>query len=192
MQHLQNEIKKFPKFNFDFSYCKLPEHWLNASLSLMGVGAQHDLGRHQTFPQKMTWCIKFCPKNQSVFPSKLRWSPKKKRKKKGLYWYWGVFFLSKLRWSLKKGISSLIVLFISFFSVAFQKKGNRRKRGVWEGMLNILRGKNCPKNMKLSKIFTQNRPKIWNCPKFRHLKPSGRGRGGSAPPAPHLLRNYHL
>ena len=62
-------------------------------------------------------------------------------------------------------------LFISYFSVGFQKKGKEREKGVWVGMLNILRGQNCPKSMKLPKILTRD----------RHLKTK---RGVSAPPAP--------
>ena len=44
-------------------------------------------------------------------------------------------------------------------SVAFQTQTEQRGKGVWVGMLNILRGKNilyCPKNIKLPKILTQN------------------------------------
>ena len=75
----------------------------------MAVGAQNNLGGHQTFARKMTWCIAFlcqnwdgfflpklrCPPKKkkvfteilTVFLSKLRCSPiNKKKKKKGLHW----------------------------------------------------------------------------------------------------------
>ena len=81
----------------------------------------------------MTWCIEFCPKNQSVFLSKLRWSPKKK----------GHLFIS-------------IVLFISYFSVGFQKREKEGKGGLGGRAEHAQNISNCPQNIKLSKILTQN------------------------------------
>ena len=73
-----------------------------------------------------------------------------------------------------------IVLFISFSVLSI--KGRGRERGVWVGMLNILGGQNCPKNMKLAEILTRD----------RHLKASGVGQFPHGPPTSYATNGWGL
>ena len=97
-------------------------------------------------------------------------------------------FAQKLTWKLPDQINR-------FFC---PNKGDlqTKKKGLhscWEGFFvqrsEYFSGQTCPNDMNLPKILTQNCPKfwrkiaqnIWNCPKFRHLTPTG---GASAPRPP--------
>ena len=127
-------------------WCDLYDMVPMVRLTAMGVGAQDDLGGHQ----------KFCPKNDLIhsfrkstrFSLKLRrffcpnWGDLKKRTKR-VFNEIETAFLSKLRWFPTE------------------------KKGVCVRMLKkILRGQNCPKNMKLPKTLTQNCPKNIKSPKI--------------------------
>ena len=61
----------------------------------MAVGAQNDLGGHQTFARKMTWCIEFLHEKSIGFSVEIevffQKKKKKKKKKKGLHWNWDGF-----------------------------------------------------------------------------------------------------
>ena len=62
--------------------------------------------------------------------------------------------------------STQIVLFISYFSVAFKKKGGQKGKGNLGEHAEHFRGKNCPNHKKLPKILMQNRPKDMKFPEI--------------------------
>ena len=160
-----------------FKCCLLVSIWygIHGTTYSHGRRSSRWFGEHQSFAQKMTWFIHSENAlgfhwNWDGFPVRIKVISKKKR----VFNEIETAFLFKLRWFPTE------------------------KRGVCVCMLKkILRGQNCPKNMKLPKTLTQNCPKnikslkilTQNCPnnmklpKFWRaidtLKPSG-----AAPPPP--------
>ena len=134
----------------------------NLGKKSMGVGAQDDLGG----------APKFCPKNDLKVAWQINrffcptWGDlqKKKKKKGGLHSPWEGFSIQ--RWE--------------YFT---------RQTCPNDMKLPKILMQYCPKNMKLPEILMQNRPKYMKLPKILpEIWTPYTNRGGSAPPAPHLLR----
>ena len=106
---------------------------------VMAVGAQNDLGGQQTFARKMIWCIAFLCQNWDGFfcPN---WGVLQKKKVFPEIW---TVFLSKKRCSPKKKRSFL--KFEQFFcpNKGVLQKKKKKKKGLhrnWDGILAMV----CP------------------------------------------------
>ena len=146
----------------------------------MGVGAQNDLGGHQSFARKMSWKLLdksivfrfFCP----------NWGGLQKKKKKKVFTQIETVFLSKLWWSQKKKVFTHIETV--FLSSAWNILLSKLAQTTWH----------CPKFWRKIAQKIRNRPKFWRkiakiheiAQNFDTLhQPTG---GAVPPPAPHLLR----
>ena len=145
-------------------------------MTLMGVGAQNDLGGTKVLPEE--W-LESCLTNQSFFLSKLRWSPKKK----GFHSNWDGISVQIVVISKKKKKEGLHSYLEDYFCPNW---GDLQKKMVFthietvflSSAQNILLGKlaqttwNCPKFWRKIAQKIWNRPKfwckiaqnIWNCP----------------------------
>ena len=124
----------------------------------MGVGAQNDLGGHQSFARKMTWKL---PDKSIVFSVQFAVISKKKIKRSSLKLSWFIWPICGDLQKKKKGLHSHWDDFSVQLSEDFTKQTCPK-----DMKLHKILTQYCPKNMKLPEILTQNRPKYMKLPKI--------------------------